>query len=112
MTTQHPIVDRYVNAVNSGDPAEIVSLFVDDAVLTNPVGTFQGTDAIGRFYRDVVVAGKAVVAAGAVLADGLLVMAEIRGASPLDDFASTAYAVDVFRLSSDGRIQTLEIYYR
>jgi ketosteroid isomerase-like protein len=112
MTIQHPIVDRYVNAVNSGDPAEIVSLFVDDAVLTNPVGTFQGADAIGSFYRDVVVAGKAVVAAGAVLADGLLVMAEIRGASPLDDFASTAYAVDVFRLSSDGRIQTLEIYYR
>jgi hypothetical protein len=35
---------------------------------------------------------------------GLLVMAEIRGASPLDDFANTAYAVDVFRLSSHGRI--------
>ena len=45
------------------------------------------------------------------MAEGPLVMAEITGSSPLDPNAK-AYAIDVFRLDTDGRIARLDIYYR
>ena len=108
----HPIVDAYVEAINRRDLDDLTARFAGGAVLVHPLGTFDGTDEIAGFYRDVVLAGQAVVRAGDILADGPLVMAEIVASSPLDPDAGHAHAVDVFRLDDDGRIARLEIYYR
>ena len=107
----HDIVERYCAAVNAADTRAIVRLFAADGQLQNPVGTYTGHESIEGFYRDVVIAGQAHVDFGAVLAEGPLVMAEITGSSPLDPNAK-AYAIDVFRLDTDGRIARLDIYYR
>lgn len=112
MTATHPIVDAYAAAINARDLHGVITLFADGAVLQHPLGTFTGPDEIGGFYRDVVIAGQAVVSAGAVVADGPLVMAEVTATSPLDPAAGSAHAIDVFRLGTDGRIRTLDIYYR
>ncbi len=112
MTTSHPIVEAYAAAVNARDLDQVLSIFGPDAILRHPLGTFAGTDELTGFYRDVVLAGQAVITAGAVVIDESLVMAEVTAVSPLDPDAGTAYALDVFRLADDGRIATLEIYYR
>ena len=69
-------------------------------------------------------AGAAAAAAGGVEPKGLrarmisyrekgtTVMAELRATSPLDPEGGTLHAIDVFRLADDGRIASLEIYYR
>ncbi|HET6953094.1 MAG TPA: nuclear transport factor 2 family protein [Acidimicrobiales bacterium] len=111
MTTTHPIVDAYIEAINAGDHAALMGCFSDDAVLNHPAGTFTGTE-IGTFYRDVVLAGQAVLTCGAVLVDGSVVMAEITASSPLDPDGPGVHALDVFRLAPDGRTTTLDIYYR
>lgn len=108
----HPIVDRYVDAVNRRDLEATVGLFAPEASVTNPVGTFTGVEAIGGFYRDVVFVGQTVLTAGAVEADGHLVVAELEAASPLAADGGTLHAVDVFRLTGDGRIAALDITYR
>lgn len=111
-STSHSIVEAYVAAINSQELDRIAALFTPDARLVHPLGTFVGIDEVAAFYRDVVLAGRAVIAAGDVLADGGLVMAEIAAHSPLDPEAGTAHTVDVFRLAEGGRILVLEIYYR
>ena len=110
--TAHPIVDRYVEAVNRRDLEATAALFAEAAHVTNPIGTFAGVEAISGFYRDVVFAGEAVLGIGTVLAEGTTVMAELRATSPLDPEGGTLHAIDVFRLADDGRIASLEIYYR
>lgn len=114
--TSHPIVDGYVAAINAADPDAVLALFAEGAVLTNPAGTFTGADEIGGFYRDVVVAGQAVLTAGAVTVEdqigGSVVTAEIVATSPLDPDGGRLVADDVFRLDADGRIATLDITYR
>ncbi len=119
MTTTHPIVDGYVAAINAADPDAVLALFADEAVLVNPAGTFTGPDEITGFYRDVVVAGQAVLTAGAVTvsdeADGsatAVVRAEIVATSPLDPDGGQLVADDVFHLDAAGRIARLEITYR
>jgi steroid delta-isomerase len=110
--SSHPVVSAYVEAVNARDVDTIVGLFAPGATLSHPLGTFTGAREIGTFYRDVVIAGQADVTAGAVLSEGTLVMAEISATSALDPNASTAHAIDVFRLDEQGLVADLEIYYR
>ena len=118
MTTIHPIVDGYVAAINAGDADAVVALFADEAVLVNPLGTFTGSDEITGFYRDVVVAGQAVLTIGEVVVDatdgsaGAVVTAEVVAASPLDPDGGQLVADDVFHLDAAGRITRLEITYR
>ena len=123
MTTSHPIVDGYVAAINAADADAVVALFADEAVLVNPLGTFTGSDEITGFYRDVVVAGQAVLTIGAVTvvdavdgsadgsAGGPVVRAEVIATSPLDPDGGRLVADDAFHLDA-GRITRLEITYR
>ena len=113
----HPIVEGYVAAINAADPDGVVALFADDAVLVNPLGTFTGSDEITSFYRDVVVAGQAVLGVGAVTVDDLaeaatVVRAEVIATSPLDPDGGQLVADDAFHLDAAGRITRLEITYR
>lgn len=114
----HPIVEGYVAAINAADADAVVALFADDAVLVNPLGTFTGSDEITGFYRDVVVAGQAVLGVGAVTVDDLaeagatVVRAEVIATSPLDPDGGQLVADDVFHLDAAGRIVRLEITYR
>lgn len=111
MTGTHPIVEAYVANINAGDHAGLLANFSAEAVLHHPAGTFTGEE-LGAFYRDVVFAGQAVLTAGTVLVDGPIVMAEIAATSPLDPDGAALHALDVFRLTPDGRIAALDIYYR
>ena len=111
MTGSHPIVEAYVASINGGDPAVLLANFAEEAVLHHPAGTFSGEE-LGAFYRDVVFAGQATLTSGTVLVDGSVVMAEIVARSPLDPDGPALHALDVFRLSPDGRFDALDIYYR
>lgn len=109
-------VARYADAINARDPDSLAALFADGAVLDHPVGRYEGVDAIRGFYRDVVLAGEAVVSVGRTVsqesAAGSTVVAWVSATSPLDPSAGAAHAIDVFDLDGDGRIVALEIYYR
>lgn len=106
------VVRAYADAINARDLGEVLALFSEDAVLRNPFGEFAGTGALRAFYRDVVLAGEAVLAVGRVLVDGPVVMGEVSATSPLDPSAGAVHALDVFTLGVDGRIERLDIYYR
>ncbi|MFN8040074.1 MAG: nuclear transport factor 2 family protein [Acidimicrobiales bacterium] len=118
MTTDavHPIVEGYVAAINAADAEAVVALFTDEAVLVNPLGTFTGSEEITGFYRDVVVAGQAVLTIGAVDVEPgpgtTVVRAEVIATSPLDPEAGQLVADDAFHLDAAGRITRLEITYR
>lgn len=117
MSDGRSVVEAYARAVTDHDLAGLLGLFAEGAVLFNPLGTFTGTDELTGFYRDVVMAGQAQVSVGDVLegvaaAGERVVMAEVTATSPLDASAGTAHALDVFRLDGEGRITSLEIYYR
>mgnify|MGYP003348982703 FL=1 len=111
MNASHPIVEAYAAAVNAADLDALVGLFADGAVLVNPVGTFTGPIEIAGFYRDVVLAGQAVITVGALGTVGPTVTAELLARSPLDPDGEPLRAIDEFRLDADGRIARLEIRY-
>lgn len=111
MRAGHSIVDAYVAAVNAADLEALVELFADDAVLENPLGTFTGRVEITGFYRDVVLAGQAVITVGSVEVAGPVVTAELLARSPLDPDGEPLRAVDEFRPGPDGRIAHLTIRY-
>jgi len=52
---------RYIDAVNAGDVATILSLYAPDALIQDPVGRpereFRGTEALRKFYEGVVARG-------------------------------------------------------
>lgn len=111
MSNPPSVVDAYVAAINAADLDGLVGLFAPDAVLVNPVGTFTGTAEIRGFYRDVVLAGQAVLTVGTVDTAGPAVTAELLARSPLDPDGEPLRAIDRFRVGADGRITTLEIHY-
>ena len=117
MSDGRSVVEAYARSVTDHDLDGLLGLFAADARLVNPLGTFTGTDKLTGVYRDVVMAGQAQVSVGDVVegvgaAGERLVMAEVTATSPLDPSAGTAFALDVFRLDGEGRITSLEIYYR
>lgn len=103
----------YATAINAADVDALLALFRDDAVLHNPAGTFEGSDAIRGFYESVVLAGKAQLTVRSVTrADDHHVTAELAATSPLGEPGNEVLAVDDFTLDDDGRIARLDIVYR
>jgi hypothetical protein len=109
MTT--PVGRRYVDAVNGADLDALMALFADGAVLHHPMGTFADAEAMRAFYRDVVVAGKAVTTIVASSRDGDREWVEIEATSASGS-GKVVHAVDVFEVDESGRIARLAIYYR
>ncbi|MFE5283586.1 nuclear transport factor 2 family protein [Nocardia sp. NPDC056611] len=106
------ISDDYVRAVNAADEPALLALFAPGAELRNPRGIFTGHDEIAGFYRDVVFAGRARTEITRVIPGPAVEVAQLEATSPLGKPGNRTYAIDVFGLGPDGRITTLEIYYR
>lgn len=106
------VAERYIDAVNHADELAVLGLFAVDAVLRHPLGTYQGAERIGGFYRDVVFAGKAHTEITRLVDGAGVEVAQIEATSPLGGPGDRAHAVDVFVLDERGLISELEIYYR
>ncbi|MGW2659638.1 nuclear transport factor 2 family protein [Nocardia tengchongensis] len=106
------IAEDYVRAVNAADEPALLALFAIGAELRNPRGTFSGHDEIAGFYRNVVFAGRAQTRITRVIPGPAVEVAQLEATSPLGAPGNRTYAIDVFTLDPDGRIATLEIYYR
>ncbi|RNL79635.1 nuclear transport factor 2 family protein [Nocardioides marmorisolisilvae] len=106
------VAHRYVAAINAQAADDLMALFADDAVLLHPVGQFEGKDAIGGFYRDIVFLGQArTEIVNHYALDGVEI-AVLEATSPLDPNARSVHAADVFALNTAGTITQLEIFYR
>ncbi len=46
------MVERYIQCFHNRDEEGLVSLFATDAELTNPLGSYQGREAVRQFYGD------------------------------------------------------------
>jgi ketosteroid isomerase-like protein len=112
MAGAREVADRYFTAINAGDLPLLSSLFVPDAVVLHPSGTYEGVEAIANFYRDTVIAFQTSLVATAIATEADLCTVEFEGRSPLGGPEMVVYACDVFRVSPDGRIISLHIYYR
>lgn len=103
-------LQAYIDGFNAGDPAAVVALFADDAIVEDPVGasSITGRDAIAEFY-----AGS--VASGAKLA----LDAPVRGSH--GDVAAMAFTVempnmrirviDVMTFGEDGLITHMRAHW-
>lgn len=46
------MVERYIQCFHNRDVEGLASLFATGAALTNPLGSYQGRDAVRQFYSD------------------------------------------------------------
>lgn len=105
------IAEAYIDAVNRAHLDDLLALFADEAVLTNPAGRFEGRSAIATFYTDVVFHGQAITEIERLFLTDDAQIVQLRASSPLSESGHYVHAVDVFTIDQ-GRIRTLEIYYR
>ncbi|KAA1419372.1 nuclear transport factor 2 family protein [Nocardioides humilatus] len=106
------ISQQYVAAVNAADLDTLLALFAADAVLEHPMGTFATSEERGRFYSEVVFAGRAQTTIVSTSRDGDREWVEIEAISPLGEPGNKVHAADLFELDEAGRIRRLAIYYR
>lgn len=105
------IAESYVDAVNRADLDGLLRLFAADAVLQHPAGRFEGQSEISDFYTNVVFKGQAVTEIERLHVTDDAEIVQLRATSPLAEPGHYVYAIDVFAID-DGRIQTVDIYYR
>ncbi|MEE9202192.1 MAG: nuclear transport factor 2 family protein [Dehalococcoidia bacterium] len=46
------VVERYIHYLHNRDEEGLASLFATGSVLTNPLGSYQGREAVRQFYGD------------------------------------------------------------
>jgi ketosteroid isomerase-like protein len=112
MSLAREAAQAYVDAVNAGDLDTLLALFAKDAVLRHPSGMYEGTEALAGFYGDVVFPTKAFLTLTRLLADGPLAMFELSASSPLAELGATRDVLDSLTVDGDGRIISLDVYYR
>lgn len=106
---------RYVELVDAGDIDGILSLYADDAVIEDPVGSppMVGIQAIARFYRE----GLGRAEASAQLTGPVRVASNGSGAMPFrvdlvwNGEPCSLHVIDVMEFDSNGRIRTMKAYW-
>ena len=112
MSRAREAAQAYVDAVNAADLDGLLDLFAKDAVLRHPSGVYEGVDALAGFYGDIVFPAKACLTVTRLLADGPLAMFELSATSPLAEPGASRDVLDSLTVDDDGRIVTLDVYYR
>jgi hypothetical protein len=111
MSLARRAAQAYVDAVASDDLDGIVGLFAPGAVLQNQTGRYEGLDAIRGFY-DMIVAARVRPTVERILDDGPVAVLQMSAVSALGDPEQRAHAVDVFTVDDDGKVISLDIYFR
>ncbi len=101
----------YVDGINRKDLDALLALFADDAELLHPYGLFQGRDKLAEFYGGLVMHADTRLTAQREAAEGAICALEVVGVSPQAP-DKPQYAMDVFEVNAQGKIQSLAIYYR
>ena len=107
---ERTVAEDYIAAVNAADIEALLALFSEKAQLRNPIGTFDGKEAIRAFYEGVVFRSKVHATVSKILSGDGHTMMEMYAETPFrPDYR--AWAVDVFDLDAEGLVTKLWIYY-
>lgn len=107
-------LQQYIDGFNAKDAEAIISLFADDAILEDPVGSepVQGKEAIAAFYRQ-----------GVMVVTEMKLSAPIRGshsnaaamafdfAMELEGHTVRTSTIDVMEFNEDGKIVNMRAYW-
>lgn len=111
MPAPEEIAATYVQAINERSRAQLEALFVPDAVLNHPSGTYRGIAEICEMYETATFPGKPELRALRVLIDNLTVMVEVEARNAPGRPGATIRAIDLFDLDAEGRVETLDVFY-
>jgi steroid delta-isomerase len=106
------ICDRYIAAVASGDPDQVMQLFADEPTVEDPVGSEPrlGRDAIRAFYAQNSQVKMFLRRVGAVTVVGSRAAFQFRIEVPLGDKSLVMASTDVMTFDDEGRILTMTAY--
>ena len=102
------LTDKYIDAVNTADLAELIALFAPTATLSQKNRLYEGVDQIADFYRELWLPGPSAHEVERQFTDGNALIVQFKAVGPTGE---TRHAVDVF-IVHDTLIESLEIYYR
>ncbi len=108
------VVDRYVNASNANDKAEVMSLFAPDAVWHDPVGEppHVGLDAISAFFDQArSMADRIEMKPDNVIVCGNEAVMVFEIHVTIGDGGMVMDAVETFEIDDDGRISGMKAYW-
>ncbi|MBA6412900.1 nuclear transport factor 2 family protein [Parahaliea sp. F7430] len=102
-------VDRYVEAFEKGDLDIIRSLYADNAVVEDPVGTdpHHGLEAICKFYEGALGAGIKLTLSGTPRCAGNAVAFPFRVNGP----SMSIEVIDVFEFNDEGKVVKMKAYW-
>jgi len=102
------IVERYIATFNAHDLEGILTLFTDEAMMEDPVGTppARGKEAIGAGYREGFGMGVRIELDGVVRCAGNSVAFPLRTA-----MEPRLFIIDVFDFDAMGRIERMRAYW-
>jgi steroid Delta-isomerase len=105
-------VERYIALVSAGDVDGIVSLYAEDAMLEDPVGSsaIQGHDAIRAFYARATKMGIRLEPTGPVRLAGREAAFPFR-VTTVGGPKMTIDVIDVFRFDDAGKIAEMRAYW-
>ncbi|WP_035526537.1 nuclear transport factor 2 family protein [Haliea salexigens] len=103
------MVERYVQAFEKGDVEIIRSMYAQDAVVEDPVGTdaHHGLDAICAFYQGALGAGAKLRLSGQARCAGNAVAFPFHVVMP----GMQIDVIDVFEFNDEGKISSMKAYW-
>ena len=100
--------EAYVDAVNAVDLDGLVALFAEGALLEHAFGNFEGTDAIGTFYAENVLAFTPQVTSSDWVEQGRTVTFHLEASVD----GAVSQTVDHLTVDDAGLITHLEVGFR
>ena len=115
LTDQHiaAVMQAYVDAMSGDDVEKVLTLYADDAVVEDPVGSesFKGIDAIRDFYAEAIAAVASMELEGNPRVRGNLgacaMVAHPKGAEDV----MVAETLDVMSFNDEGKITSMIAYW-
>lgn len=101
----------YIQAINGKQLDSLLALFADDGELVHPFGVFTGKASLAEFYGGLVMPADTQLTVLREATEGRVCCIEVVGVSP-QAVDKPQYAIDLFEVNAQGRVQNLSIYYR
>jgi steroid Delta-isomerase len=106
------VCDRYVAAVQAGDPQGVLDLYADEPRIEDPVGSepLVGREAVHAFYAQHSGVELRLERIGPVTVVGNRAAFQFRIEVPLGDTTLVMASTDIMTFDDDGRILTMVAY--
>lgn len=106
-------VHAYVDAFERGDPEGVMTLFAEDGVVEDPVGTppHVGHDAIRAFYTLSMQTGARLRLQQPIRIGSDYAAFAFQVRLTMDGKKLTVDVIDIFRFDADGKVAKMEAYF-